>query len=147
MTRPFLVATIGLNQHGKGRIEMVRDRKEIDSKDARSQQIWQVLVGVAARRQTIEYRQLARQARLGDMIGLIFPSLHLIADYCQQNGFPILPVLVVNRKRGGQLGVGMRKYLQPEQFGAEMAKVHGFEWHTLETPTAEDLKQAHQWAS
>ena len=40
----------------------------------------------------------------------------------------------------------MKKYLSPDQYGAETVKVHEFEWHTLETPTPEDFEHAHQRA-
>lgn len=105
-------------------------------------QVWQILVGVATRRETITYGTLA--GYMGYVVTLgIFPTLDVVAEFCQQDDLPMLPVIVVNQETGLP-GEGILRHIDEEELNSEREKVYAYDWFMVIPPSADDFAEAHQ---
>ncbi len=90
---------------------MVRRFEDESTQPNRALQIWQILIAMAANRQTTTYNALAQklgyQGAGQFMSGLLDP----VMLYCQANSLPPLTVLVVNQETG-KPGAGLADALQ-----------------------------------
>lgn len=100
-----------------------------------SRLIWQVLVGLAAHRQTITYHQLA--AEISDTFPARFLArpLDLIANYCAQEDLPSLTTLVVSTTTGQPSS----KAARVKRLYRERERVYAHRWHRNSPPTVEQL--------
>lgn len=89
-----------------------------------SERIWPVLIGAANHRETIDYSTLKSLIGFGGQPNWLSDSLGRIASYCHRNGWPILPVLVINQT--GAPGNGI-PFVQDHLL--EREKVFAFEWY------------------
>jgi putative restriction endonuclease len=115
---------------------MTRRFEEHPSQETRALQIWQILIGRAANRQTITYGGLADLLHFKGA-GTLAKILGHIMFYCQQNDLPPLTVLVVNQDTGlpGEGLIGA-------ELNADREKVFRFEWYGLVPPTPVELAAA-----
>jgi hypothetical protein len=103
---------------------------------SRAQQLWIMLVGKAANRQTTTYGPFAE--KLGwEGSGTMGQFLAPIMYFCMENRLPSLTSLVVNQDTGlpGQ-GFGD---VDPNR---AREKVFAFAWHDIVIPSEQDLKEA-----
>ena len=101
--------------------------------ELRAHQVWQVLISLAAERQTITYGQLAR--KIGPRVvplGLGYP-LDRVADYCEANGLPSLTVIVVNQE------IGKPTYSRVDNVDTEREKVFAHQWFALTPPDSDSF--------
>jgi hypothetical protein len=113
--------------------------KDDPTHETRAVQIWQILVGCAARRQTETYEGLV------ELMGhhqpkVLAKQLGRILYYCEQHGLPPLTVLVVN-KNTGQPGDGL-PYSEDER-GRLRERVFQFDWYGVYPPSPEGFAQAY----
>jgi len=108
---------------------------------ARALQCYLILIGCAARRETITYSMLSEKLgytspnhAAGVMGGHIGP----IMFWCQQNNLPPLTSLVV-RDDTGLPGEGLTA---SRDFPADQQKVFKFDWFSIFPPTMEELEVA-----
>lgn len=122
---------------------MIRRFSDAPTFPARALQIWLILIGRAANRQTITYGVLA------DILG--FKGAGTLADmlghvmfYCAQNNLPPLTVLVVNQDTGLP-GEGLAKH--GIDLNAERESVFNFNWFNIMPPAIEELSAAFKAAA
>ena len=108
------------------------------TQEHRGLQIWLILVGKAANRQTVTYGQLAEIMGFKGA-GILAPMLGHVMFYCQQNELPPLTVLVVNQDTGlpGEGLIGA-------ELNADREKVFRFRWYDLRPPAPEELASAYR---
>ena len=107
-------------------------------------QVWQILVGVAARRETITYGTLA--GYMGYVVTLgIFATLDVVAEFCQQNDLPMLPVIVVNQETGLP-GEGILRHIDEVELNSERERVYAYDWFMVIPPSPDDFAESHQQA-
>ena len=102
----------------------------------RAQQMWQILVGCAHRRETLTYGLLAEMIGVPVPISLAYP-LGQIQNWCLSQGFPVLTILVV-RKNTGKPGSGAIS----EDVDSTREAVYAFNWYDVVPPTADELAEA-----
>lgn len=108
---------------------------KIRSRPTRAIQIFNMLVGMAHRRETITYGGLAE--RLGYRgAGVFAQTLGLIMAWCADNGLPPLTALVVGSRRGTP-GKGL---VTPVNLDEDREEVYGMDWYDIVPPTIEDLQ-------
>ena len=118
-------------------MQNIRRYSEHPTAARRGLQIWVILVGKAASRQTITYGEVSHI--LGwDGAGTMGPALGHVAYFCAANELPPLTQLVVNQKTG-KPGEGM----QLEDADAQREAVFGYEWFDVEPPAPEELVAAY----
>jgi hypothetical protein len=107
-------------------------------REARAQQIYQILVSAAHNRQILTYKLLAKMVGYGGS-GIFGDMLGCIACWCDQNKMPPLTCLVVNEKTGlsGE-GIPIKKAHKHRE------KVYAFDWFAVVPPTREDLRRAYE---
>jgi hypothetical protein len=116
-----------------------RHFKDNATLETRAVQIWQILVGCAARRETVTYQRLANM--LGhDQPKVLAKQLGRIFYYCKQYDLPPLTIVVVN-KNTGRPGDGL-PYTDTER-GKLRERVFQFDWYAVYPPTAEEFAQAY----
>ncbi len=116
---------------------MVRRFVDDSTISTRAVQIWQILVGRAHNRQTITYGELGGLMHYG--AGVLDRPLGHLYFYCEQNGLPVLSVLVVEKDTGlPKGGVGDR---DPD---VEREKVFRYDWFGMHPPTAEEMAQTYR---
>jgi putative restriction endonuclease len=120
---------------------MIRRFDDYPTQENRALQIWQILVGKAANRQTLTYGQLADNLGFKGA-GTLAHMLGHIMYFCQQNQLPPLTVLVVNQDTGLP-GEG----LTGAELNADREKVFRFRWYDLMPPTPEELADAYRRGS
>ena len=103
----------------------------------RALQAYLVLIGCAARQETLTYGQLANRMGIGGG-GVLANTLGHIAHWCQDNELPILPVLVVNQKTW-QPGDGYPRYRDIDE---EKRDVFRHNWFLHFPPTPESMQDA-----
>ncbi len=120
---------------------MTRPRffNENPTQATRALQIWQILIGCAARRETVIYEELARKMGHGQP-KVLAKQLGHVLYYCEQHGLPPLTVLVVN-KNTGLPGEGFPG--SEPQRGRVRERVFQFDWYGVYPPTAEDFQKAY----
>ena len=101
---------------------------------SRAVQIWQILIGLAHRRQTVTY------GMLGDMIGfkgvgVIGRFLDPIMRYCKQNNLPPLTIVVVGESTGSP-GAGLIT-IRNEDLDREA--VFNYNWYNLYPPSEDEF--------
>ena len=101
---------------------MVKRFDENRTAPNRAAQIWLVLIGKAANRQTMTYGMLADTLGYGGA-GTLAQILGRVLSYCQQEGLPLLTALVVNQ-RTGDPGPGLG--LEPGDLSAEQERVFNY---------------------
>ena len=110
---------------------------QMGSAPARALQIYLVLIGCAANRQTIPYTALAK--RLGLLTPTWLPaSLSYLADWCLEEGLPPLTSLAV----ADDSGIPGPGYPVPlESLSAQQSRTHKFDWYAIIPPTMHDLER------
>ena len=112
----------------------------------RALQVYLVLIGLAANRQTTQYGILCQHhMRWGEAKGL--PARHplgAIWAWCEERGLPLLNQLVVNAETGVP-GDGARA----ADAAAEQQRVFAYPWHTIVPPKPKELEAAYRrkWPS
>ena len=95
-----------------------------------------VLIGCAARHETVTYEQLARRIKRGAS-NLLAKPLELVTQWCQQNSLPALSSLVVDYATAlpapGFTGVPW------SEIRHEQERVWQFDWFSIFPPTIEEL--------
>ena len=119
---------------------MVKFFKDNPTNATRALQIWQILIAKANNRQTLTYGVLAQMLGFRGA-GILARMLGHIMHYCQQNGFPPLTVLVVN-KDTGLPGKGLIE----ANLNADRETVFQFDWFGIFPPTPEELSDAYYLA-
>jgi hypothetical protein len=116
---------------------MIRYFKDESTHPTRALQVWQILIALAANRQTITYRALAEKIGYSraDFMAHI---LGHIMYYCSQNELPGLTALVVY-KDGGQPGSG---FVTTDP-NVERERVYGEDWYAMFPPSPEELRAAY----
>jgi putative restriction endonuclease len=105
----------------------------------RAVQIWQILIGCAARRETITYQGLVRRMGHGQP-KVLAKQLGHVLEYCERHGLPPLTVLVVN-KNTGLPGEGFPG--SEAQRGRVRERVFQFDWYGVYPPTADAFRHAY----
>ena len=95
-----------------------------------------VLLGAAARRETITYEQLSERIDRGGARFLHAPLMHLMR-WCENQGLPPLTVLVVN-KTSGRPERGLTT-IDPEEFAEAQQRVFALDWFAVLPPTIDEL--------
>lgn len=104
----------------------------------RAHQIWLILIGCAANRQTLTYGLLAE--KLGYQgAGVFAQLLDRILHYCHANQLPPLTSLVVNAT-SGLPGAGF----SAGDPNVDRELVFGFNWYSLVPPPPEELEAAYK---
>ena len=106
---------------------------------ARALQAWQILIGKAMNRQTITYEGLSWLMYQGKAAGVLGRILGHIAYYCQENGLPTLPAIVVGKGRGTP---GEDIPLNPDAIDSERESVYAYDWYNVYPPTESELADA-----
>ena len=116
---------------------------------ARSLQVWQLLIGAAANRQTVTYGKLAELMGYEYRFPLpVFAPLDVVGEYCLQyreEGMPMLPVLVVNQDTGIP-GEGILRHIDVEVLNSEREGVYDYDWYLVIPPSLDDFAVVHQQA-
>lgn len=110
-----------------------------ESNGDRAQQIWQILVGCAHRRETLTYETLARLLGHRQPKALAKPLGHIL-HFCDQCRLPALTVLVVN-KNSGLPGEGLP--LTEGERGRQREQVYRYNWFALRPPTPAEFADAY----
>jgi hypothetical protein len=110
---------------------------QMSSAPVRALQIYLVLIGCAANRQTITYTKLAE--RLGLLTPSWLPSsLSYLSDWCLHEGLPPLTSLAL----ADDAGVPGPGYPLPlESLPAQQSRVCKFDWYAIMPPTLADLER------
>lgn len=108
-------------------------------REERAQQVWQVLVSSAHNHQIITYGALAELIEMGP--GTLAGPLGCVMHYCEQNRFPPLTALVVQKKLG-KPGEGLTS-VNPKTLDANRQKVFAFRWFERIPPSAQDFADAY----
>ena len=96
-----------------------------------------ILVGCAARRETITYGMTAERIKVAEIGMNVY--LNRIHRYCEKNGLPLLTVLAVSVVTG-EVGNG---YPGPrELIYRDRERVYEFDWLEISPPTLEELRNA-----
>jgi hypothetical protein len=103
----------------------------------RGLQIWQVLVGVAHRRETVTYATLTKLIGMNAPGGMGRP-LETVYRYCGRERLPPLTILVVSEKTG-RPALGSTFELAEQD--AKREKVYKYSWFARLPPTVADLDE------
>ena len=104
----------------------------------RALQVWLILIGRAANRQTMTYEMLAKQIGYSRADFLAHILGHVMY-YCSHADLPSLTALVVY-KDGGTPGSGFVS-TDPNM---ERERVYGFDWYSIFPPSPDELRAAYQ---
>ena len=109
--------------------------------EVRAQQVWVILIGAAANRQTITYLDLALRMGFNENSRHITPQfLDPVARYCQREGLPALTSLVVS-EASGQPGEGIRPFIrQGNTYESERELVYRENWYQYQVPSRNDFR-------
>ena len=107
----------------------------------RAVQIWLILIGSAARRETLTYGMLVRRMGLHGVMPPLHRQLGHVMYYCQAEDLPPLTVLAVN-KTTGRPGKGLD--LAINQFDQARERVFRFPWYELVPPTPDEFNAAYK---
>jgi hypothetical protein len=118
-------------------VMMAQKFSDNSTNPTRALQIWQILIGKAHNRQTINYIDLAKMLGYADARP-VANMLSLIMRYCDQNHLPPLTALVVNKGTGAP-GDGLITLTDPDSQREEVFK---YDWYGLVPPTPQELQQA-----
>jgi hypothetical protein len=120
---------------------MLRKFDDDSHYETRALQIYQVLIGLAANRQTITYGSLSdKMGGYGGGRGdILAHPLGCIMRWCKKNDLPALTALVVDRV-SGLPSTGLTT-VDGNEFPAECQKVFRCEWFLIFPPTLGELKE------
>jgi hypothetical protein len=109
---------------------------QMSSSPARALQIYLVLIGCAANKQTITY------AKLAECMGLLTPSwlvpaLSHLAEWCIREGLPPLTSLAVAEDTGAP---GPGYPLPIDKLASQQHRARRFEWYAILPPAVADLE-------
>jgi hypothetical protein len=105
----------------------------------RASQIWSLLVCAARERKTYKYGDVAEILGFAGA-GVMAQILGCIMWFCDENGFPPLTVLVVN-KETGLPGEGLSTL---EEVNKDREAVFGFNWFGIDPPQNIDFERVDQ---
>lgn len=105
---------------------------------ARALQCWQILIGKAMNRQTVNYKGLSETMYGKPAAGVLAEVLGHIAYYCKQNDLPSLTAIVVNM--GGAPGPGIP--VDKTTLDAQREAVFERDWYDVYPPTEDEFSQA-----
>lgn len=108
----------------------------------RAQQIYMILIGLAANRQTTTYKILSRKLGYKGS-GTMQHMLGRIAYWCLENDLPALTALVVNQETGLP-GIGIPC---EEDLDAERENVFTYDWFDIVVPSPDELPRNQNWYS
>ncbi|MGO8990345.1 MAG: hypothetical protein ACLQGU_05190 [bacterium] len=108
---------------------------------ARAVQAWQILVGMAMRRQTTTYEGLSGLMYGKKAQGVLDRILGHVAFYCIDNGLPALTSIVVGKGRGTP---GDDIPLDISMVDKERERVYKHDWYDTYPPSEVELKAAYQ---
>ena len=103
----------------------------------RALQIYLVLIGLAANRQTITYERLSEDYLAFGHGHIISRQLGCIMGWCYESGFPALTSLVVG-KVSGEPGDGLTT-VDGDNFYAAQQRVFERNWFSVMPPTLDEL--------
>lgn len=106
------------------------------SRPERALQAWQILISLAANRQTITYEKLGDAMFGRRAAGVLAQTLDLIARHCKAHGFPPLTAVVVGTGRGTP-GTGIPTGIA--NIDRDRETVYECKWFTYFPPTLEQL--------
>jgi hypothetical protein len=106
---------------------------------ARAVQAWQILVGIAMKRQTTTYESLSQLMYNKKAQGVLDKILGHIAYYCIDNHLPALTSIVVGKGRGTP---GHDIPVDLSTIDKEREKVYNFDWYNIYPPPENELKKA-----
>ena len=111
---------------------------ENSSRETRAYQVYLILIGLAANRQTIGARKLCEKIKYG--IGpMVSVPLGRIVNWCIREGLPGLTALVVDEDTGKP-----SKYWTAgwsDDVAAELQRVFAFDWFSIMPPTLKELRE------
>jgi hypothetical protein len=116
---------------------MVRRFEDESTHPTRAFQVWLILIGRAANRQTMTYEMLAKQIGYSRADFLAHILGHIMY-YCSQTSLPSLTALVVY-KDGGTPGSG---FVSADP-NTERERVYGFDWYSIFPPSPDELRAAY----
>ena len=102
-----------------------------------SERICPVLIGKAHHGETIDYTTLKELVGFQGMPNWFASALGRIAAYCQRNGWPILPVIVINQT--GEPGDGIPFVTNIDE---EQKRVFAFEWYRQRPVRTDDFLES-----
>jgi hypothetical protein len=108
---------------------------------ARAVQAWQILVGMAMRRQTTTYESLSGLMYGKKAQGVLDRILGHIAFYCIDNGLPALTSIGVGKGRGTP---GDDIPLDISTVDKERERVYKHDWYDTYPPSEVELKAVYQ---
>ncbi len=98
----------------------------------RAMQIWSLLICAARERKSYTYGHLADILGMNGA-GVFSQTLGKIMDYCEDNNYPPLTVLVVNKKTGLH-GKGLTT-VEYKKENSDRERVFQFDWFQVKPPT------------
>lgn len=117
---------------------MVQEFNQDATNASRSLQIYLILIGAAARRETMTYSMLSERiygsASQRHTLG---PKLGPLMNWCKANELPALTALVVNEE-SGKPSTGLTTV--DGAFGAEQEQIFSYNWYGIFPPAIEELK-------
>jgi hypothetical protein len=106
---------------------------------ARAVQAYQILVGMAMRRQTTTYEGLSLLMYKKKAQGVLNKILGHIAFYCSDNKLPILTDIVVGKGRGTP---GHNIPLSSSRFDKTREEIYRYDWYNVYPPSEAELETA-----
>ena len=106
---------------------------------ARAIQAWQILVGMAMKRQTTTYEELSVLMYKKKAQGVLDRILGHIAYYCIDNKLPALTSIVVGKRRGTP---GHDIPIDLSMIDKERERVYKHDWYNIYPPSETELKTA-----
>ncbi len=116
---------------------MAKRFDQIRTDEARAQQIYLILIGMASQRRIATYGIIAEMIGFGGA-GVLSNILGHIMFWCQDNELPSLTALVVNQETGLP-GEGL---VAADDLDAERERVFAFDWFAILPPTQLELEQS-----
>ncbi len=101
---------------------------------ARAQQAWQILVGMAMRRESTTYELLSEKMYGKPAAGVLAKILGHVAYFCEDHDFPPLTAVVIS-KTEGKSGDG----IPVDNVDQGREKVYAFDWYNIPPPTEDEL--------
>jgi hypothetical protein len=118
-------------------LKMVRYFEDESTHATRALQIFLILVGLAAERRTITYRELSVIMSYGVGPILAHP-LGVLMNWCDREGLPALTSIVVEKETG--LPSSGLSTVSKGTVPAEQQRVFAYPWRTIFPPTVEELE-------
>ena len=109
--------------------------------EVRAQQVWVILIGAAANRQTVTYLDLALLMGFNENSRHILSGyLDPVSRYCLREGLPALTSLVVS-EASGQPGDGLLPFIRDGYtYESEREDVYREDWYQYQVPSRNDFR-------